>query len=102
MKQKEICKKAKEAKKIFIPHQHITVRIKKDATNPFASTAFGKFLEMQEVRPIYNLYIHLRDNYMSFSCPTCKEFDTVKMPIDDKLWVELLCLFEILPEEEDS
>lgn len=102
MEKKEIEKKAQESKKIFTPHKKLTVRIKKDASNPFNSTVFKKFLEMQEQRPIYNLYIHLRDKYMSLSCPTCKELDTIKIPIDNKLWVELLCMFDIISEPEED
>ena len=95
MKQKQISKKAQHAKKIFTPHQKLTVRIKEDATNPFNSTVFNKLWEMKKQRPVYNLYIHLRDSYITISCPTCKELDPIRLPIDEKLWVELLCFFQI-------
>lgn len=54
---------------------------------------------MRDSRPNYQLYIHLRNHYMTFSCPTEKYFEPVYMEIDDKLWVEILNLFEIIPEE---
>ena len=91
-------KQANKAKKKFPTHQYLTVRIKPDAKNPFGSTTFEKFLKMKNERPVYRLYIHLCYGYMSFSCPACKQMDTVRMPIDDKLWVEILKIFEIIPE----
>ena len=101
MEQTEIKRKATKSKKIFLPHTMYTVRIKKHAKNPFGDTVFAKFLEHKKERPIYQLYIHLRDNYMSFSCPDCPAMDTVKKRIDDKLWVEILELFQIVSDEKD-
>lgn len=89
----------KKAQKIFTPHQKLHVRIRSEAKNPFGNLAFQKLLEMRDSRPNYQLYIHLRNHYMTFSCPTEKYFEPVYMEIDDKLWVEILNLFEIIPEE---
>ncbi len=93
-------KLAKEAQKIFTPHKKLVVQIKKNAVNPFDSTAFEKFLEMRKRRPKYQLYIHLRNHYMTFSCPDDKYFESVYFPIDNKLWVEIFDIFEIVTEKK--
>ena len=94
--------KLEEAKKTFTPHKKLKVRIKDDATNPFGLYMFEHFLLMKEEhgRSIYELYIHTRDGYMSFSCPSCEAMDTARQPIDDKLWVEILCMFEIVKKKK--
>ena len=89
-------KVSKEAQKIFTPHQKLGVRIKKNAVNPFGSTAFETFLKMRKRRPKYQLYIHLRNSYMTFSCPDDKFFEPVYLAIDEKLWVEILNIFELI------
>ena len=94
--------KLEEAKKTFTPHKKLKVRIKDDATNPFGLYMFEHFLRMREEqqRSVYELYIHTRDGYMSFSCPECENFETDRLKIDDKLWVEILCMFEIVKKKK--
>ena len=93
-----------KSKKTFAPHKKLKVRIKDDAVNPFGLYMFEHFLRMREEqqRSVYELYIHTRDGYMSFSCPSCEAMDTARQPIDDKLWVEILCMFELKKEKKSA
>ncbi len=89
-------KQVAEAKKIFTPNRELYVRIKEDAHSPFGQLMFDHYLVMKKKyqRTVYKLYIHLKYGYISFSCPNEPRMDTSRLPIDSKLWVELLCMFE--------
>ena len=89
-------KQVAAAKKIFIPNRELFVRIKKDAHSPFGQLMFEHYLLMQQKyqRSVYKLYIHLKHGYISFSCPGETRLDISRLRIDDKLWVEILCMFE--------
>ncbi len=89
-------KQVATAKKIFTPNTELFVRIKKGAHNPFGQFMFDHYLVMQEKyqRSTYKLYIHLKHGYISFSCPSEPRMGTSRLRLDEKLWIELMCMFE--------
>ncbi len=87
----------KMAQKAFPVHKELTVRLRKEAKNPFGSSVFDSFLRNRKKRQNYHMYIHLRDNYIRFSTAEKKDtFQEIRLPIDDKLWIEIKAMFVLI------
>lgn len=99
---KEFNKKVREAKKTFPSHCKIRLRIKEYPVNPYNSTYMEKIIEMRHFHPEYEFYIHERDKYVRYSCSTIENFEPVKIQIDDKLWIELLSVFNFVRKVEQD
>lgn len=93
---KKINQLVKEAKETFPSHQTIRLRVKKHPVNPFNSSIMGKIIEMSKLHPEYIFYIHEKYNYLTYHCPSIENFEPVRIRIDNKLWVELLSVFELV------
>lgn len=95
----------KKAKKTFPAHKELIMRIKENAVNPFGSSIFETFLRNQKTpinRKKYNLYIHLRDNYMRFSTSPPDVFEDIRLPIDNLLWIEIYYTFKVIKIEHSE
>lgn len=84
-----------KSRKKFPVHKRISVRVKKKPKNPFNSSAFSKIIEMKK-DPEYEIYIHSRDGYLTYQSVSIENFEAVRLPLDDKLWIELYCVFDIV------
>ncbi len=91
-----------KAKKSFPSHCLIRLRIKQNPVNPYTSITMEKIIGMRKLHPEYVFYIHERDNYVRYSCPTIENFESVKLPLDDKLWVELFSIFDFVGKVEND
>ena len=97
-----------EAQKKFPSHKRIYVHVKENPSNPFNASYWGKVIEMKDTDPKYIIYIH--DDYLSYRSRTIKNFEPVRILLDDKLWIELLSIFDVVKikksklkwEEEDK
>lgn len=99
-----------ESKRIFLKHRWLNVYVKKSAFVPYEPSIFKKIiLDSKDKRfkhRKYVLYIH--EDYLTIRSNT-HLFEPVKVPIDDKLWVELYCVFnlsnncsEIIEDNDDE
>lgn len=84
-----------KSRKKFPIHKRISVRVKKKPTNPFGSLSFAKIIETKE-DPDYEIYIHSKYGYLTYQSVSIKNFEAVRLPIDDKLWIELYCVFDVI------
>lgn len=83
-----------KARKKFPVHKRISVRVKQNPTNPFNSLVFDKIIQMKEY-PEYEIYIHSKYGYLTYKSVNIKNFEPVRLPLDDKLWIELYSVFEV-------
>lgn len=83
----------RRAKKTFPKHKRLYIRLKEQPTNPFNSLYIAKFIENVEY-PDYELYIH--DMYFTIKSLNLSNFESVKIPIDDMLWIEFFCTFDFI------
>ncbi len=91
--------KVREAKKTFPSHRKIRLRIKQNPVNPFGSVTMDKFIHTRDIHPEYDAYIH--KEYISIRYVNTEENILTRLPFDDKLWIELLSVFELVPEKEE-
>lgn len=89
----------KLAKKTFPSHKKIRLRIKKRPVNPFGSPTMDKFIYTRNTYPEYDAYIH--DNSISIYYIGTETPVVVRLPLDDKLWIELYRVFKLVPEKKD-
>ena len=91
-----------EAKRNFIRHKWLYVRVKKDASVPYEKSFFHKIIadsnnpELKHKK--YILYIH--EKYLTIRAQNFI-FEPIKAPLDDKLWVELDCVFSVKEVSDD-
>lgn len=85
------------SQKTFPSHKKLLIRVKKSPSNPFNSSIFGKIIEMSSF-PKYQLYIHTNENcsYITLYSLSIKNSEDIKLPLDDKLWIELLFVFDFV------
>lgn len=88
----------KLAKKTFPSHQLIRLRIKKKPVNPFGSPTMDKFIHTRDIHPEYDAYIH--DESISIYYVGTEKNIVASLPFDDKLWIELFSVFELVPEKD--
>lgn len=85
-----------EAKRKFIKHKWLYVRVKKDASVPYEKSFFHKIIADSNNPKLkhkkYILYIH--EKYLTIRSQGFT-FETIKHPLDDKIWVELNCVFSV-------
>ncbi len=86
------------SKRTFPSHKKLLVRVKKSPSNPFCSSIFEKMIFQMDSYPEYELYIHKRDNYLTLTLksPKIKRVEGSKIPLDDKLWIELFFVFDFV------
>lgn len=84
-----------KARKKFPVHKRISVRVKEVPVNPFNSLVFDKIIQMKK-DPEYEIYIHQRDGYLTYNSVSIKNFEPVRLPLDDKLWIELYSVFDVV------
>lgn len=92
--------KVREAKKTFPSHRKIRLRIKQNPVNPFNSATMDKFIHTRDIHPEYDAYIH--EDYMSIRYINTDKKISAPLRIDDKLWIELLSVFELVPMAPES
>lgn len=83
----------KKAKKTFPMHKRLYIRLKENPTNPFNSLYIDKFIQNSEY-PDYELFIH--DIYFTIKCLNLCLFEPVRIPTDEKLWIEIFCAFDFI------
>lgn len=93
----------KKAKRKFMKHKWIHVYVKEDASLPYEKSFFSKFIADSN-NPVlmhkdYILYIH--EDYLTIRAENFL-FEPVKVPLHDKLWVELYCVFDIKDKVDNS
>ncbi len=81
-----------KAKKKFPQHKLLNLRVKKNPKKPYKKTVFEKAIELRHFYPVYQVYIH--DFYLTFTSTSIKNAESVKVKIDDKLWIELYYIFD--------
>lgn len=86
--------------KKFPKHKRIYVRVKDNPRNPYNSTIFEKIISMKDEHPDYVIYIH--DDYLTYESLTIKNFEAVRLPIDDKLWNELYFVFDVVKIKKEK
>lgn len=93
----------KESKRKFHKHKWIHVYVKQDASVPYENPLFTKIISDSKNEKLkhtkFVLYIH--EEYLTISSKDFI-FDPVKIAIDDKLWIELYCVFNLVNENENS
>ena len=98
MNKNEFKQMLENAKKTFPSHRMIYLRIRKDAKNPFDSPTMDKFIRTRNIFPKYRCYIH--DEYVSFYYLSIPKTIVARLPINDKLWIELFCVFKLSKEKK--
>ena len=99
---KKFNKLVKKAKETFPLRKEIHLRVKSEPTNPFNSSIMGKIIEMRETHSEYVFYIHKNYEYIRYTCPSIEFFEPVKLPFDEKLLVEMLCVFDFVEVVKDE
>lgn len=89
----------RKAQKIFKPNKRMVIRLKSHTTNIFNSSYMASFIE-KKAFPNYELYIH--KEYFSLDNLGIQNFETVRIPIDDKLWLELYFCFDFVSFVDDE
>ena len=84
----------KESKKTFPKHKKILVRIKDFPENPFNSLTFEKLIRDKALYSEFILYIH--DEYLRINSKQIKNYEKVKIPLDQKLWIEIYEVFDFI------
>lgn len=92
----------KKAKRKFVKHKWLYVYVKKNASAPYEKSFFNKLIADSK-NPLkhknYILYIH--EDYLSIR-PNGFLMDTIKVLLDDKLWIELYYVFNIKEPDDES
>ena len=92
-----------EAKRKFIKHKWLYVRVKKDASVPYEKSFFHKIIADSNnpklMHKQYILYIH--EQYLTIRAQNFI-FETIKHPLDDKIWVELNSVFSVKEVSDDQ
>lgn len=83
----------RKAKKTFPMHKRLYIRLKEHPSNPFRSLYIAKFIQNSEY-PDYELYIH--DMCFTIKSLNLSNFESISIPIDDKLWIEFFCTFDFI------
>ena len=96
IQEQDFNKLLKQAKDTFPLRREFCLRVKKKPTNPFDSSVMGKIIKMRNSHSKYKFYIHENYEYIRYICPSIPHFEPVKLPYDDKLLVELLCVFDFV------
>ena len=78
----------------FPKHKRIYVRVKEKPLNPFHSSIFDQVIQISKVHSKYILYIH--DDYLTYESQTIENFEPVRLLLDDKLWIELISVFDVI------
>lgn len=90
--EKEILKKAKRK---FVTHQNLNVYVKRNAFVPYEKSWFKKIISDSKPPLRHKHYvIRLHDYYLTVIAKDFV-FEPIRLPIDDKLWVELYCVFNL-------
>ncbi|MCI8616652.1 MAG: hypothetical protein HFJ60_00010 [Clostridia bacterium] len=92
----------KKAKRKFVKHKFIYVCIKENAYAPYEKSFFHKLIsDSKSPLKHKNFILYIHDNYLSIH-PNGFVLDTIKVPLDDKLWVELYCVFELDKDVDEN
>lgn len=85
----------------FVKHKWIFVCVKKNPFTPYKKSFFNKIIADSK-SPLentkYRIYIH--ETYMTIKSRSLPNFESIKVALDDKLWIELYLVFKI--DTDDS
>lgn len=100
MEDKEIIK---ESKKRFKKHHLLHVTVKDDANLlPFDISPFTSIIEHSKDELQHKNYvIYVHDKYLTIKADEFV-FEPVKLLFDDKLWIELYYVFDVLDSKKDD
>ena len=92
------------SQRTFPSHKKLLIRVKKSPVNPFNSSIFEKAILQMDSYSEYELYIHERDNYLTLTLKssTISNVEGSKIQLDDKLWIELLFVFDFIKIVEEK
>ena len=82
----------KKAKKKFPQHKLLHLRVKENPQKPYEKTVFEQAIKLRASYPVYQVYIH--EWYLTFISTSIKNAESVRVEIDDKLWIELYYIFD--------
>lgn len=89
----------KKARKEFKKHKRMAIRLKSNPKNPYRSMYIESFIKKRDY-PNYELYIH--NEYFSIKNTDLAASETIRIPIDSKLWVEIYFCFDFISFIEEK
>lgn len=91
-----------KSKRKFTKHKWLYVHVKKDAYVPYEKSFFHKIIADSNNPKLrhkkYILYIH--EEYLTIRSQDFN-FEPIKVILDDKLWIELFCVFSVKEVSDD-